>query len=56
MTSVMFWAAVLGIAVQFVLIYGAIRLALRDDRSAPARAAARDLAAETRTTTRGPAT
>ena len=53
MTSGMFWTALLlGLAVQAVVIYGAIRLALRDDRLAPARKEAKELAEKARTTTR----
>lgn len=37
-----------GLAIQFVVIYGAIRLALRDDRLAPAKAAAKEMAVTAR--------
>jgi len=47
----MFWFALLGFAIQFVVIYAAIRLALVHDRQAPAKAVASAAAVEARKTT-----
>lgn len=46
MAAGIFFGALLGIMVQFAVIYGAIRLALMHDREAPAKKAARVAAAE----------
>ena len=46
MSSDIFWSALLGIVVQFALIYGAIRLALMHDRAMQARDANAKTSAE----------
>jgi hypothetical protein len=48
MTSAMFFGAVLGFGVQFGVIYGAIRLALVHDRTAPDKKVKREAEANAR--------